>query len=284
MQSEGVLLLHGYVFGSVTQTSTSLKTQAPSGVISFIASVRDLYDPTSKSYYEYAFFLTLIGGSINGDTLAPRKNLLAIASFLTHLSETQNFDLPHTLPPKASHQEWQLAQSARDLGNACYNRRLFLTDDGFLGLGPESLEHGDLIVVVYGGEWPFALRPSGDKYLLLGPYYVAGDAEEDIMFGSVMRKSIEQGIPAREFRIRRTMRLECRMIDPHPVEHSSIFYSTPTPTLNTLPGQKHSPMKCAIPSGQHRGQCCSHPTFWMTMHSLALQTTSNAAHYYSCQC
>lgn len=31
---------------------------------------------------------------------------------------------------------------------------------------------GDIVVVLYGGETPFVLRPRGDEFLLLGPAYV----------------------------------------------------------------------------------------------------------------
>lgn len=41
----------------------------------------------------------------------------------------------------------------------CERRRLFLTFNGFLGLGPDCIEPGDMVCVLSGGDVPFILRP-----------------------------------------------------------------------------------------------------------------------------
>ena len=62
----------------------------------------------------------------------------------------------------------------------CECRRLFLTMNGYLGLGPDTLQEGDVLCVLGGGDVPYILRPvkSNDyskmKYLLVGECYVDG--------------------------------------------------------------------------------------------------------------
>jgi hypothetical protein len=50
----------------------------------------------------------------------------------------------------------------------------FKMDDGSLGLGPSFLREGDVIIELAGGHAPFASRPRGEGYLLLGSVYVDG--------------------------------------------------------------------------------------------------------------
>ena len=69
---------------------------------------------------------------------------------------------------------WKLALSVSR------NRRLFSTQRGFLRLGPEILEPGDVICIFPLLPVPFVLRPVDDHFLLVGECYVDGvmDAEE----------------------------------------------------------------------------------------------------------
>jgi hypothetical protein len=74
----------------------------------------------------------------------------------------------------------------------CERRRLFLTLNGFLGLGPDPVKEGDIVAVLAGGDVPFLLRPLAmtnnpvlrediddtmikrSEYLLVGECYVEG--------------------------------------------------------------------------------------------------------------
>ena len=58
--------------------------------------------------------------------------------------------------------------------NASLGRRLFRTGRGYIGTGPESIQEGDLICVLYGRQAPFALREEDGGYRLLGACYVHG--------------------------------------------------------------------------------------------------------------
>ena len=50
----------------------------------------------------------------------------------------------------------------------CTNRR------GYLASVPYTTEDGDCIFLLARGDVPFILRPTGDYYLFIGPYYVHG--------------------------------------------------------------------------------------------------------------
>jgi hypothetical protein len=62
------------------------------------------------------------------------------------------------------------------LNRKTWSGAFFITSDGHLGIGPESTQPGDQIVVLDGARSPFVLRPlrnSGD-YALLGDSFVLG--------------------------------------------------------------------------------------------------------------
>jgi hypothetical protein len=70
---------------------------------------------------------------------------------------------------------------------ASLGTRIFRCGKGFIGTGPRNMEAGDIVCVLFGGQTPFVLRPSpGDKYELIGPCYVHG-----VMDGEVMQMDLE---------------------------------------------------------------------------------------------
>jgi hypothetical protein len=81
--------------------------------------------------------------------------------------------------------EWKMAASRyfNALWTACLNRRFFVTKDGHHGLGPSGMIEGDTVAILYGGRWPFILRPVEDAYYrMIGICYVEG-----IMFGEAVQ-------------------------------------------------------------------------------------------------
>lgn len=63
----------------------------------------------------------------------------------------------------------------------CSGRRLFRLQNGTFGLGPQSMRLGDIVAVLYGGDFPFVLRPNGDQYFFMGCAYV-----DEIMIGELV--------------------------------------------------------------------------------------------------
>ena len=68
--------------------------------------------------------------------------------------------------------------------NASNNRRVYLTQNGYIGLGPKMMREGDEICVLYGGRSPFILRRRGDHYLMVGETYLH---DKDIMTGGLAK-------------------------------------------------------------------------------------------------
>jgi hypothetical protein len=54
-------------------------------------------------------------------------------------------------------------------------RKVFVTQMGFLGLGPAEVEPGDVARILSGGNLPYVVRPLGqNEFTFLGPSYVHG--------------------------------------------------------------------------------------------------------------
>lgn len=55
-----------------------------------------------------------------------------------------------------------------------YARSYFLTEKGYIGLGPESICSTDIIAVLLGCDMPVILRKAHDHYVLVGASFVLG--------------------------------------------------------------------------------------------------------------
>lgn len=80
---------------------------------------------------------------------------------------------------------WKLALSTSR------NRRVFSTESGFLGLGPEILQPGDVVCITVASV-PLVLRPVNKHFLLVGECYVDG-----IMNGEAMDTTKIQNLEIR---------------------------------------------------------------------------------------
>ena len=64
------------------------------------------------------------------------------------------------------------------------NRRFFETSQHYLGIGPQSMQMGDVICILFGASTPVVLRPlpgTDGLYQFLGDCYVHG-----VMFGEAL--------------------------------------------------------------------------------------------------
>ena len=71
----------------------------------------------------------------------------------------------------------------RLLGTFSRRRRFCATKNGALGMVPSEAKPGDVICTLYGGAFPFVLRPKGDKYELIGEAYVHGVKANKVFMG-----------------------------------------------------------------------------------------------------
>ncbi|KIW00293.1 uncharacterized protein PV09_08183 [Verruconis gallopava] len=105
----------------------------------------------------------------------------------------------------ASEEMTELLSYARDyevlFSLVASNRRMFVTEKGFLGIGPPLLVEGDLVTVFQGVKTPFCLRDAisteRSSYKLVGPAYVHGvmrgevlDDNDPLDLGSVRQRDI----------------------------------------------------------------------------------------------
>ncbi|KAL8658226.1 MAG: hypothetical protein Q9226_001163 [Calogaya cf. arnoldii] len=75
-----------------------------------------------------------------------------------------------------------LARFARSLEILSYNRKVYLTQNGFLGIGPRVMNVDDEVCVLFGGRVPFILRRMHDHHVFIGETYIHDDA---IMWGKL---------------------------------------------------------------------------------------------------
>jgi len=75
-----------------------------------------------------------------------------------------------------------------------HNRRLIITDAGWIGLALEETQEGDFVCVLRGCRVPVVLRKEGDHFLFVGDSYVHG-----LMDGLAMDRVAEGKWTEREF-------------------------------------------------------------------------------------
>jgi hypothetical protein len=94
---------------------------------------------------------------------------------------------------RSRYEMWATAQSL--------NRRVYRTRAGLLGLGPKFMKPGDMVVVLFGGKYPFILRQVGMEWLFLGETYLR---DEHIMRGRAVKevRSGQGRVQTENFRIR----------------------------------------------------------------------------------
>ncbi|KAL2366080.1 hypothetical protein RJZ56_000920 [Blastomyces dermatitidis] len=70
----------------------------------------------------------------------------------------------------------------RGARSICFHRRFYVTERGYLGIGPQVMRPGDEVCVLFGGRVPFILRRIPDHHLLIGDTYIH---EHAVMWGKV---------------------------------------------------------------------------------------------------
>ncbi|KAI1440510.1 heterokaryon incompatibility protein-domain-containing protein [Annulohypoxylon stygium] len=73
---------------------------------------------------------------------------------------------------------WNYSSSGRfreAFTQACLDKRFFITAGDLMGIGPETMERNDIVVILFGGQVPYVVRELGqDKYSFIGECYVPG--------------------------------------------------------------------------------------------------------------
>lgn len=108
-------------------------------------------------------------------TAADRFPYYSFRAFVSHCSEKLT-------EAKFHHLEKEAKEFSLTLTNIQRGRRIGWTNGHYMGVFPGSTQDGDVVAVLLGSKLPYVLRPCGNDYLLVGPAYVYG-----IMNGEVMK-------------------------------------------------------------------------------------------------
>jgi hypothetical protein len=84
-----------------------------------------------------------------------------------HITDALGIDRTKTELP-------HLALVQKSLAAAISDRRFFRTNCGFVGIGPDNINNGDLVSIVFGADMPLILRPFRRFHKLVGAAYVHG--------------------------------------------------------------------------------------------------------------
>ena len=155
--------------------------------------------PSHKGKEERNFFLarTLTAGTFGEtdtyiqhlDREAYNNYYCAFLRFIRRLSQL------HSSGDEGDfHHDANSSQFEMDSYHTCQQRRMFWTENGSLGLGPQCMKVDDIVVVLYGGSTPYVLRPKGDSYLFIGQAYV-----DDIMYGELVESLASGGLQEQTF-------------------------------------------------------------------------------------
>ena len=102
-------------------------------------------------------------------------------------------DFEPELPIEARRFEFSSA-FATNVDSNLTDRCFFTTQCGRMGIGPCHSKPDDVVVVLFGGAFCFALRPKGRHYQLVGDAYVQG-----VMAGECVQEYLDDPLKAEEF-------------------------------------------------------------------------------------
>ncbi len=81
-------------------------------------------------------------------------------------------------------------EPAQHIQSMLCGRDIFVTEGGYLVLGPRNAVLDDVVCILYGGIVPFILRKQGEQYELVGECYTHGIMDGEAMIN--VRKDVEE--------------------------------------------------------------------------------------------
>lgn len=67
-----------------------------------------------------------------------------------------------------------------DSSNFCHSREPFVTREGYIGLGPQGMQAGDLCSILFGAQLHYILRRVSGRYVIFGESYIHGVMQGEI--------------------------------------------------------------------------------------------------------
>jgi hypothetical protein len=131
------------------------------------------------------------GGAVTGDVLDESEILASYRAYRQHLKVHKTFPLEDLDLDDTATNQTRLAGRFERYSAVAMNRAVFNTEYGHIGLGPLITKPGDLLVILYGSQYPAIVRPhkDADCCFFVGLAYVYG-----IMDGEAVRAYKARGI------------------------------------------------------------------------------------------
>lgn len=204
-EAEGVLSLQGFVLDVITAQSQmfapdSAEAPSPEKILCFVDSVVAMHSRSTGRLPDRATLAyVLIGGTTAENEEATAQDLEDVHNMLKRLrvdavggnTSMTGVDAAASAEPLVEN------RTLKALRFACFQHRVFVTQRGYLGLGPKISQPGDIVAIVYGCRLLFVLRPRDD-----GDYYVVGPAVvHGVMQGEVVRQRQAEAWEEQVFRI-----------------------------------------------------------------------------------
>jgi hypothetical protein len=132
--------------------------------------------PGAQVSWSEAFWRTILSDRVRGHRLG---------CLLNDLDGTEAYSpFDHIrFPPRNEIEYSSLLTSLGHSDPVFRCRRLFMTDDDFIGLGPEDTHKGDIVVLPIGEQVPYLMRefPDGGEFQLVGQCYLHGAMDGEII-------------------------------------------------------------------------------------------------------
>ncbi|KAN0122842.1 Heterokaryon incompatibility protein (HET) domain containing protein [Hyaloscypha variabilis] len=140
----------------------------------------------------------VLAGGLHCDFHRARERLSSFkanfSAYLVRLLNMEGQPVPESIQKAAETGDWtQWEWLPRD---TCWNRVLFTTSKGYMGVGPKVSKAGDVVCVLGGGTVPILLRPANGHFQVVGESYVHG-----IMEGEAVQLWRDNELKDEEFEI-----------------------------------------------------------------------------------
>ena len=181
-----VLRVQGFTLDKVAQVSDALSWEhllnLPS-MTALLASATLLAANARRlnnKDFTFAPAATLVAGCLEARVSASAEEILeASNAFSSFLKQEDKPPLwLFQLDENADQQSRAASRYMLAMHSAWMHRRFFLTESGYIGLGPKVTQKGDVVAILIGGPWPFILRlceaSCEANYQFLGQCYVHG--------------------------------------------------------------------------------------------------------------
>ena len=133
-------------------------------------------------------------------------------------------------------------------------RSAFTNRCGFAGLGQPEVEQGDLVVILFGADVPFILRPKDSHYTFIGDCYVHGIMQGELIDLIYRDGEKLNGPELREFKIRWNLwEMICFYQGAHP-DQLAVRDTSPTSLFND--GVDRTSKVCQISPSLLGGSSC----------------------------